>query len=140
MSKIKYPRAVCCIIEKDGLYLAVSRRHDPTLWGFPGGKVEEGESSLYSITRELKEEICTVVKICDLDPLFVDKCEGDVEYWVSTYFFTGNFHTQIYNIIPEEGLTVAWKTRDELSSSFHSPFAKYNRNAFEALDKMCDNN
>ena len=140
MTNLKYPRAVCCIIEKDGLYLAVSRRNDITQWGFPGGKVEEGESSIHAIQRELEEEIDSYFGSRKLEPIFVDKCEGDVEYWVTTYLFTGEFTSKIEYLYTEEGLTIAWKTQRELCSTFRSPFAKYNYKAFAALDKMCDNN
>ncbi len=52
---------VCCaLIFKDGRLLAVQRSADsahPGQWELPGGKIEEGESSVACIIREIKEEL-----------------------------------------------------------------------------------
>jgi len=51
---------VTCYIEHDGKFLMVQRNDDKVeggKWGFPGGKVEKGESESEALARELKEEL-----------------------------------------------------------------------------------
>lgn len=50
--------AVLSIIVRDGRMLLVCRRNPPDqgLWGFPGGRIEYGESYLDAAARELREE------------------------------------------------------------------------------------
>src|SRR5262249_27986564 len=51
---------IAAVIEKNGTYLVCQRppekRHGG-LWEFPGGKVEDGESTLEAARRELAEEL-----------------------------------------------------------------------------------
>jgi 8-oxo-dGTP pyrophosphatase MutT (NUDIX family) len=54
---IKEKVAACVlIISSDGRVLAVSRKHDPTDFGLPGGKVEPGEEPWEAARRECREE------------------------------------------------------------------------------------
>lgn len=50
--------AVLSIVVRDGRMLLVRRRNPPDqgLWGFPGGRIEHGESYLAAAARELREE------------------------------------------------------------------------------------
>lgn len=59
MSQLAIP-VVTCTIYKDDRFLVI-RRHDQAkkfggTWGFPGGKVEQGETIAGAIKREIKEE------------------------------------------------------------------------------------
>jgi 8-oxo-dGTP pyrophosphatase MutT (NUDIX family) len=49
-------RAAFCLIERDGLFLSVSRDYDHSLIGIPGGGQEEGETDEQTCLRELWEE------------------------------------------------------------------------------------
>ena len=50
-------RAAIAIIQKDGKWLTVSRRNDLTDMGFPGGKVEDEETTEEGLLREVEEEV-----------------------------------------------------------------------------------
>lgn len=66
---------------------AVESRFAPDKWGFPGGKIEEGETPLEAVVRETKEE--TQLVVYDVVPLgiindvveafFTDHYDGNVE-------------------------------------------------------------
>lgn len=51
--------AVCCVIHEGGDVLVAVRGRDPgkSLWDFPGGFVDLGESAETALRRELREEI-----------------------------------------------------------------------------------
>jgi 8-oxo-dGTP pyrophosphatase MutT (NUDIX family) len=48
--------AVVALIIKDGLILAISRRHNRSKFGLIGGKVDSDESREQALIREVKEE------------------------------------------------------------------------------------
>ena len=53
-------RVVAALIENRGKILICRRRQDqnhPGKWEFPGGKVEQGETSRRALSRELREEL-----------------------------------------------------------------------------------
>jgi 8-oxo-dGTP diphosphatase len=50
-------RVVAAVIERGGRYLITQRRANavlPLLWEFPGGRVEEGESDIEALKREVR--------------------------------------------------------------------------------------
>lgn len=122
--------AVSIIIQRGNRYLSVSRRDDPTKWGLVGGKVDDGESSAQAMKRELFEEVSIDEDMKNMQPIYSGVCYGDVTYWVTTYLLTSG---KQFSIVPEDGLTYAWMTEDELCHPGISPFASYNRLAFEAM-------
>jgi len=64
------------------LILAVHRKDDPSDWGLPGGKIEEGESPLCAAMRELVEETCYAV-VSDRYMRLLDKrMEGEFSVYV----------------------------------------------------------
>jgi 8-oxo-dGTP diphosphatase len=53
-------RVVAAVIAKDDRYLVTQRRPTavlPLLWEFPGGKVEDGETDLEALKREVKHRV-----------------------------------------------------------------------------------
>ena len=57
-------QAAVNLIIKDGLILAITRRHDKTIYGLPGGRVELGETPKEAAIREAYEETGLVINLC----------------------------------------------------------------------------
>ena len=58
-------RVVAAVIEQNGRYLVTQRRPTavmPLLWEFPGGKVEEGESDMDALKREVTHRVGVDIK------------------------------------------------------------------------------
>ena len=64
----------CAIFEKDGHILAAQRNSNmslPLKWEFPGGKVDEGETEIEALHREIMEELSVEIEIgTRLSPTF----------------------------------------------------------------------
>lgn len=57
---------VAALIEKDSKYLIAKRKTGAVLgglWEFPGGKVEQGESDVAALEREIVEEFNTMITV-----------------------------------------------------------------------------
>lgn len=127
--------AVCILCPRDNTYLSVSRRGNSSQWGLPGGKVDPGESNAGALERELKEETGISSVPTSFEPLFCGLCPGEVDYWVTTYIWTDVDAIKDSELVPEEGLSISWKTEKELCDPSISPFADYNRRIFTALNE-----
>lgn len=119
--------------EDDTKYLAICRRNDNTKWGFPGGKIDPGESSVETASREIGEELGVLIETEDLDPLHTGPDTAD--FWTTTYWF-GPLDRTIDRLVLEPGFEVKWMTEEELVNPMISPYALYNRDALNALRKM----
>ena len=113
------PQAACVLVWKDGKVLAVSRHEDPSSFGFPCGKVEEGEAPDFTAKRELLEETGLIAN--DLSLVY----QGfDGERVVYTY--EGSISGEINTKEPHE---IRWMEPSELVSGI---FSDYNRAVFDA--------
>lgn len=65
-----YLRACVCLHNKDNNVLFVCENEDP-YWILPGGGVEENESAIQAVSRELKEELALDISVDELDFLKV---------------------------------------------------------------------
>ena len=62
-------RVVAAVIERDGRYLITQRRPSavlPLMWEFPGGKVEEGETDLAALRREVQHRLGVDIEVGQL--------------------------------------------------------------------------
>lgn len=69
--------AVCLIAFSDeGKILSVTRRNTD-IWSLPGGKVDDGESNIEALIREVKEETGFTLHWSNLTPVYSEIILGD---------------------------------------------------------------
>lgn len=59
---------VAAVFRKGNKYFCAQRKNSGELalkWEFPGGKIEQGETHQQALTREIKEELSTEIKVND---------------------------------------------------------------------------
>lgn len=129
--------AVCLLVVQFGKVLSISRRNDTTLWGLPGGKVDDFETNIEALMREVSEELSVIAASTAYEPLYVGFCPGKldppVDYWVTTYFWVDT-PIRDHELSPENGFALKWLTREQLEDPAISPFASYNAEVFKAFD------
>lgn len=95
MIKVKITKklagAAILVVNEEGHILLLKRAPEsnfaPDQWGYPGGKIEEGESSLEAAVRETQEETELIVQNPEplgvfngaVEAFFVDTFEGKVK-------------------------------------------------------------
>lgn len=80
-------------------------------WEFPGGKIEQGETSQEALVREIEEELETKIKVNDL----IDT----IEYDYTTFHLSMEcFWCEIVkgNLVLLEAEAAKWLTKEELYS------------------------
>lgn len=124
------PTASALMVDDDGRVLLARRAGDPGegMWDLPGGFIEEGESPLETLRRELQEE--TGVEIEPLDFLggFADRYGDGGVYTLNLYWTV-----RIVSGRPEPADDVAdlrWFAPNELPDENEFAF----RNTVEALE------
>lgn len=115
-------KKAACVLITNGDRIVVTTRRDSTQVGLPGGKVDPGETPLQAAVREVFEETGIVLAPELLVLVFVDVCEGDVDYETSCYV------TEHLGEIPgsqEDDIVSRWGDASELLTN--SPFVEYNQ-------------
>lgn len=130
MNNTRFEQAACVIVPTGNTIeeiLVVSRRHDATKWGLPGGKQETGESNAMCACREVGEEAGLLLAPEDLIPIYSGPCYGadGRNFWVTTYLLNEIFTGIIES--PEEGILVKPTEIITLCNERISPFASYNQ-------------
>ena len=110
---MKTVRVVAAIIRDENRIFATQRGYGEFKggWEFPGGKIEEGETSQDALIREIKEELDTVIEVGEL----VDTVEYDYP----------NFHLSMDcfmcsvvegDLVLKEHEDARWLTKETLNS------------------------
>lgn len=85
--KVKKRGAIVVIIDEQNRTLLLKRHPQsswaPKLWGYPGGKIEKGESYIETATRETKEE--TNFDVLNLQVLPVEDDSRVAAYYTRRY-------------------------------------------------------
>jgi 8-oxo-dGTP diphosphatase len=108
-------RAAVAIIQKEKRILVCQRRRNSRYelkWEFPGGKIEEGESVLDCLRRELREELSIEVDEIDRSELQVNRYDDGGVFQV-TYCFVSRFAGVPSNNVFEQ---IRWVTIAELNA------------------------
>lgn len=100
-------RASLAIIEKEGKVLGVSRKHDPTDFGFPGGKVDLNETFEQALIREVYEETGLTIQSHKL--LYEECLENHIQVFI--------VYPQHFELNSRESGMLEWKSPDYFSTS-----------------------
>ena len=66
MSRTRTIRVVAAVLEQGGRYLITQRRAGavlPLMWEFPGGRVEEGETDVQALKREVRHRLAAEIEV-----------------------------------------------------------------------------
>ena len=115
MKTIRVVAAIIKAINEDGepIIFATQRGYGEFKggWEFPGGKIEEGETSQEALVREIKEELETEISVGEL----IDT----IEYDYPTFHLSMDcFWAKIVSgdLVLTEHEAAKWLTKDELDS------------------------
>lgn len=109
--------------------LSVSRKDDHKKLGLPGGKVDEEETLLNALLREIKEELNFELDPSKVEFLFQD---WDEDYDTLTYVYSGDVSTLSQDPwINSEGALVEYVLASKLINPLSSPFSDYNLKMFK---------
>ena len=115
--------AVCALVlNSEGLILGVSRKDDHTAFGVPGGKVEDNETVVEALHREMLEETGYHI-IVDNELPFV----SDVDGYTTATFKVKIDTDAIQHSITETGV-VKYVSKQTL---LDGPFGQYNKQLFK---------
>ena len=87
MNESKQFLAADAIVEKNSKILLVKRAISPFkgTWGFPGGRLEDGETIEHTALRELKEETNVKAKLIDILGVYTDPKRDPRGIWAVVF-------------------------------------------------------
>lgn len=117
-------KAVCVIVSNGEDILAVTRRGQPTEFVLPGGKVDDGESTVDAAVREVLEE--TGVQLEPKHLIVIGEGDDGHGYDVTAFVYGKDVDKDLaYQ--REEGIDVDWVSATVL---IDGPFGEYNASLF----------
>jgi 8-oxo-dGTP diphosphatase len=123
------PTATALVVDDDGRVLLARRVGDPGagMWDLPGGFVEEGESALESLRRELEEETGAAIEPREFLTGLPDRYGADGVYTINFYWLA---RIRSGNPSPSDDVAeLRWFAADDLPGEEEFAF----RNTVEAL-------
>jgi 8-oxo-dGTP diphosphatase len=103
---------------RDGRVLLAHRRPDkaayPDTWDLPGGVMEEGESELDALVRELREELGVEIDVDAVTHLCSVEARPVREPVVLSAWLVREWRGTPANLAPEEHLDLGWFGLDDL--------------------------
>lgn len=140
MFKNKFPLGNSVVVlarDMPGKILSVHRRTSPYYFCFPGGKQEEGESSVLAAKRELFEETSIEVDETELFPVFSGFCAapGEKTYFVTAYVVVLETAPLEFHLAEEEKeMNPEWVNLDEFLN--FSAFTVFNLNVIHQVKAL----
>lgn len=118
---------VALLLNEKRQVLAVSRKKDHADLGFPGGKVDAGESGWHAAIRELDEE--TGLVAIDLEPIFE---ANDISQQLCRCYRVHSFRGKLES---KEGAFVGWVEPSRMIEKT-STFRDYNRQLLKHVELL----
>lgn len=118
-----------------GDLIVISRRGNYTALGLPGGKIDEGESALEAMVREIQEELGVTV-----DPFYLRLVYSGSEGGVLTHAYLleapMNITASLDTINSEDCMITTVIDLVDLTDPTVSPFWEYNTALLNALESI----
>jgi|SRR5665213_1753322 len=111
-----FHRGVSALLFDGDRVLLAHRTHErdwaPDMWDVPGGHVEDDESEIAALVREVREELG--IEILETSAVLSARLIGP--NFEVAYFALETWTGEPYNAAPEEHLEIAWVPLTELGS------------------------
>lgn len=132
-------KAACVLLQAgNNEFVCISRRNSSTAWGFPGGKIDEGETPEEAACREVLEELSIEIQPENLSKIYEGECTSSSDLQATPYYVFAFLYDGPYNkddIVPENGMLIRNFTASQMSMPDVSPFSEYNENILSALSQ-----
>ena len=114
---------VAAVIKKNNLFLVANRSFEansPGIWEFPGGKVEEKETFVSALIREIEEELSLKIQVGDkITSIDLSTSDKDISvHYFYAFIVSGHINLNVHS-------EFKWVERDQLSSFKYIDGDKY---------------
>ena len=104
---------VAAVIKKNNLFLLANRSFEansPGIWEFPGGKVEQKETFVSALVREIEEELSLKIQVCDkITSIDLKKSDKHISvHYFYALIMSGHINLNVHS-------EFKWVARDQLS-------------------------
>ena len=104
---------VAAVIKKNNLFLLANRSFEadsPGIWEFPGGKVEENETFVSALIREIEEELSLKIQVGDkITSIDLSSSDKDISvHYFYAFIVSGHINLNVHS-------EFKWVARDQLS-------------------------
>ena len=105
---------VAAVIKKNNLFLLANRSFEansPGIWEFPGGKVEENETFVSALIREIEEELSLKIQVRDkITSIDLKKSDKHISvHYFYALIMSGRINLNVHS-------EFKWVARDQLSA------------------------